>query len=117
MQVGERFNPGTMSIPNALCKYKGLSPGAKLCWGRLVQCTGKDGRCSPEQETLAEKLGMSVSQTKRYISELIREHFLKAERSPDCVSRKGRPLHLTNSYVFLFHEIFVSETPSSDNPA
>ena len=41
MLVGRPFNPhkeftGAL-VPEALCRYKQLSPGAKICYGRLAR--------------------------------------------------------------------------------
>ena len=61
-QLGEPFNPYGLFhgvfIPEAVCKYHGLSPGAKLIYGRLCRYAGKDGYVYPAVGTLADETGM-----------------------------------------------------------
>jgi hypothetical protein len=51
LQVGQPFNPFRLFtgifIPEALVRYKDLSAGAKLAYGRLARYAGHDGRCYP----------------------------------------------------------------------
>lgn len=71
---GERFNPYRMFVgamtPNWLMRIPGLSPGAKLCYARMAQFAGKDGRVYATEETLGKELGVSERQAARYIKEL-----------------------------------------------
>ena len=75
MRRGEPFNPYRMFtgvfVPEALVKWPGLSPGAKLAYGRLVRYAGEDGKCYPSLGTLGRELGTSRQQAKRYVQELI----------------------------------------------
>jgi len=64
-------------IPNWLMRRRDLSPGAKLCYARLTQFAGKDGQCFPSLSVLAEELGCSRSQVKRYIKELERANLVE----------------------------------------
>ena len=50
LQIGQPFNPFKLFtgifIPEALVRAKGVSPGAKLTYGRLSRYAGQDGSCS-----------------------------------------------------------------------
>lgn len=81
-------------IPNWLLKRTELSPGAKLCYARLAQFSGKDGECFPKQVTLAEELGVTRSMVIRYLKEL---------RVMALIERKRRGLTKSNRYFFLHH--------------
>lgn len=84
-------------IPEALIQFSGLSPGAKIAYGRLVRYAGQDGACHPRQTTLAREIGVTDRQVRSYIGELTTLGFLR-------VVRKG--LHAPNEYFFLWHPIF-----------
>jgi DNA-binding Lrp family transcriptional regulator len=57
-------------LPNWLLKQEKTSPGAKLCYARLCQFSGRDGECFPAQATLATEIGAGERQIRRYLSEL-----------------------------------------------
>jgi hypothetical protein len=57
-------------VPNWLMPRKEISPGAKLCYGRLAQYAGKKAVAYPRQRVLAEELGVSDRQIRSYIREL-----------------------------------------------
>ena len=81
-------------VPNWLARRTKISHGAKLCYGRLVQYNGRDGRCNPRESVLASELGVSERQCRRLLAQLQR-HGLIAIRQ--------RGLRLSNSYSFLKH--------------
>ena len=60
--MGELFNPYKLFhgifIPEALVRFRGVSPGAKLAYGRLVRYGGEDGECYPGVETLGREIGV-----------------------------------------------------------
>jgi hypothetical protein len=101
-QPGQPFNPYGLFhgifIPEALVRFNGLSPGAKITYGRLVRYAGQDGACHPRQETLAAEIAVSSRQLRSYLRELIDKRFLK-------VIQKG--LHAPNQYLFLWHEVLI----------
>lgn len=75
IELGRSFNPwklfvGSM-VPSWLMLRVELSPGAKLCYARLCQYAGKHGVAFPLQDDLAEALGVSSRQVKRYMRELV----------------------------------------------
>src|SRR5579871_3391036 len=78
-QPGQPFNPYRffhgIFIPEALVRYGGLSPGAKIAYGRLVRYAGQDGECHPRQQTLAREIGVSDRQVRTYLQELTSHRF------------------------------------------
>ncbi|HXJ39082.1 MAG TPA: helix-turn-helix domain-containing protein [Bryobacteraceae bacterium] len=117
MKVGERFNPFQMFtglfIPIWLAGSPRLSPGAKLCYGRLTQLSGDKGECWPGQQSLAKLFKVNERQIRRYLTELEEEGFIAIQQ---------RGLNRSNVYVFLWHEEIeaqpipaqVEETEGSD---
>jgi hypothetical protein len=111
LQVGQPFNPfglfNGIFIPDALVRAKGVSPGAKLAYGRLARYAGQDGNCYPAVPTLAAEIGMSVRQTQYYLAELERN---KLTRRITRLSKSGQS---SNAFEFLWHPLFeagVKET-------
>jgi hypothetical protein len=104
LRVGEPFNPfGLFNgswIPEVLLRAKGISPGAKLIYGRLTRYAGTDGECYPAVPTLAAEVALSVRQTQKYLSELERVGLIR--RIPK-ISKSGQT---SNDYVFLWHTLF-----------
>lgn len=101
MISGQPFNPFRLFygvfIPEALVRFPDVSPGAKLCYGRLTRYAGEKGTCYPSQDTLAGELGVSARNVRRYIEEL---------RSVGLIRTVRRGLQLNNEYEFLWHAIF-----------
>ena len=99
----EYINPWKMwvgsFIPNWLMARHELSQGAKLCYARLCQYAGKDGETWPKQETLAEELGCSDREVRRYLDELLAVNLIAVER---------RGLGKPNLYHFLKHAWFAA---------
>ncbi len=109
MKVGEEFRPykkfiGSM-IPNSLMRYKEVSDGAKLCYGRLCQYNGKKGDAFPSYESLGRELGVTRRTAINRVNELEEKGFVKV------YSNNGS----TNCYKFLWHEIFEEEINGKDN--
>lgn len=104
MKVGEPFNPFGMFIgsfiPDSLMQYKGISPTAKLCWSRLGRYAGRDGKCYPSQDTLAEKLGITNMQVNRVLNQLENDGFIR--RIPP--KGKEKLQHKTTRYELLWHK-------------
>jgi hypothetical protein len=102
MIPGEIFNPYRVFvgifIPNALVRYKGLSPSAKLVYGRLSQYAGEDGKCFPAEDVLADEVGLSKRQVYRLLSELETGKFIICRAT---------------GYVFLWHDIFDQKQEAS----
>ncbi len=98
--VGAKFSPYRLFtglfIPEALARWDDLSPGAKLCYGRLARYAGKNGDCFPSVRTLASEIGVKRRQAQRYLLDL-EEKGLIARRE-----EIGKVTH----YAFLWHDVF-----------
>jgi|HubBroStandDraft_6_1064221.scaffolds.fasta_scaffold11923_9 hypothetical protein len=104
-KVGEPFNPwkrfNFLPIPEAMARRKKLPAGAKLVFGRLCRYAGRDGRCWPAVETLAEEVGLGERQTQKHLRTLEQKGFIRT------VKRFGADGSQTsNDYIFLWHQIF-----------
>jgi hypothetical protein len=53
--------------PNWLMRRRELSHGAKLCYARLAQYSGKNGVCRPKLATLAMQLGVGERQPEEQV--------------------------------------------------
>lgn len=99
--MGERFNPfkryNGIYIPDGVYNYKILTPVSKIVYGRLLRFSGKDGRCNPKQETIAEDMGIHVNTVSNAISLLEKEGFIDIEKG-------NRRKHEPDTYFFLEHE-------------
>ncbi|MFA9394655.1 MAG: helix-turn-helix domain-containing protein [Halodesulfovibrio sp.] len=62
----EAFSP----VPNWVQRLATITMGAKLTYGRLLQCANDDGIAWPSQRFLARELGCSLRSVVNYISEL-----------------------------------------------
>ena len=100
LQVGQKFNPYKrfvgIVIPEQVCKYRGLSLGAKLVYGRLCRYAGENGDAYPSVPTLGKELGISGKQARRYVRELEAHKFIQSDPKP------GDRSH----YFFLWHQAF-----------
>src|SRR5882672_8038799 len=81
--LGQRFNPfkrftGAF-IPEPICKYRGLSQGAKVIYGRLCRYAGENGDAYPAIPTLADETGMSETQARGYVKELETKKFIEVD--------------------------------------
>src|ERR1019366_4273163 len=101
--IGQTFNPYKrffgILIPERLCRYRGLSVGAKFTWGRLARFGGKDGEIYPSVATLGAELGISAKQARRYVRELEGKAFIRPARTPGKSSQ----------YELLWHSAFEGE--------
>lgn len=77
-----------------------ISNGAKLCYARLFQYSGKKGQCFPKRTTLAKEIGCSLRTVSRYLKELISNKLIKS-------SRLGK--RCSNRYRFLDHHWIKKE--------
>ena len=62
--------PTFMVTALSIVKSTTLSMGAKVLYPRLVLYAGKNGVCFPSQERLAEDIGVTARQVRRYLTEL-----------------------------------------------
>lgn len=74
-KIGQRFNPHRLFtgifIPDAVYRIKGLSPIAKLLYGRLCKYAGESGEAYPAGTTLAEEIGISERQVFEHLGRLV----------------------------------------------
>lgn len=86
-------------VPNSLMRARDLSHGAKLCFGRLCQHAGEDGKCSPSYATLGKNLGVSRQSAMKYVKELVDYGLIKIKHNTGD----------TNNFIFIWHEIFTED--------
>jgi hypothetical protein len=102
-RVGQPFNPYKLFtgifIPEALVRFRGLSCGAKVAYGRLARYAGENGECWPAIPTLAAEMGIGPTQTRTYVHELRDQRFMAIEPRPGT----------SGVYTFLWHEAFAGE--------
>src|ERR1035438_1985453 len=59
--VGQPFNPykrfAGAFVPEPVCMYRGISPGAKLIYGRLCRYVGKNGVALDRKSAVSGKRG------------------------------------------------------------
>ena len=103
MKPGDRFNPykkfNGIFIPDWLAVRREISQGAKIAYGRLLRYAGKDGKCYPSIDKLANDIGVKKRQVAGYLKEL------KELKLIESIQR-GRG-H-SNEYLFLFHDFIES---------
>jgi len=112
LQPGQPFNPYGLFhgafIPEAICKYRGLSPGAKVVYARLCRYAGKDGYAYPALKTLTKETGISETQARGYVKELEKERFIAVDRENRHYRKDGSGG--SNRYSFLWHAAFVGDS-------
>jgi hypothetical protein len=96
MKVGERFKP-TLKHADIVDRQKQLPGSAKMQYRRLVRYSNGKGVCWPALETLSVELGLSVRQIERNNATLESAKLVEHRRGG-----RGR----SNTYYFLWHEIF-----------
>ena len=81
-------------VPDWLLERTELSPGAKLCYGKLAEYAGKKDHCWPKLKTLGLALGVSSRQATTYLVEL---------RKWELISVKSR-VTSGQSSIYAFHQ-------------
>jgi hypothetical protein len=109
--IGEPFNPYKqfpgIFVPEPICRFKGLSAGAKMIYGRLCRYAGKDGAAYPSISMLGAETGIGETQARGYIKELEHERFIAVDRENRHFRKDGSGG--SNGYVFLWHSAFLGE--------
>jgi hypothetical protein len=99
--AGQHFNPFNvftgLHIPEVLARYRGISPLAKIAWGRLARYSGRDGRCFPSVQTLGAEIGVGERWARKVLAELEHEGFIRREYQKGAVTQ----------YVFLLHAVLL----------
>src|SRR5260221_5588598 len=106
-KIGDVFNPHRMFngifIPDAVFHYRGLSPVAKLIYGRLIRYKGEAGEAYPSAATLGKEIDISDRQ--------VFEH-LKGLEDAGLIARESRA-GISTVYNFLWHPCFETDEPYS----
>jgi hypothetical protein len=116
IKTGDIYNPFKvfvgLFIPNCIAE-SALSQAAKLCFGKLCQYAGSDGKCFPKQETLAKAIGIkSISQLRGCIKELEIANLIRRIKP----TGKDKLMHKTDTYYFIWdNELFVGKKDNSDD--
>ncbi len=106
MTQGQPFNPwrGDERTPgcgfyaaDVIARQRTLTDGQKRLYERLVRYAGRDGHCYPSQRQLADDLGKCERQ--------IRSDLQKLEEAR-LIGHRSRDGRRSNTYVFLWHEMF-----------
>ena len=105
------FNPYKLFvgsfIPEWLERRKEISPGAKLCYARLLRHADREtGIAWPKQETLGEELGVSSRMIRDYLGELGEQGLIESRRLG---------LKKSNRYRFLLHPWITSALERKDS--
>jgi predicted transcriptional regulator len=99
----EHFNPYKkfvfIPVPEFLLDTD-LTPGAKLLYGLLVKCNGKNNVCIPTHRYLAKTLKVSERQISNYITEL---------KDFGLIEVRRRGLNKSNQYYFKVHPLMMPE--------
>jgi predicted transcriptional regulator len=128
VKVGESYNPYKLfvglHIPNAIAQLTTISPGAKLCYGRLSQYAGENGEAYPAHSTLAREIGVSKRSIINYLNELEAKGFIQVINRYNDQTKE----YTSNFYIFLWHKDLENSlkktggsckvcTTPSENPA
>jgi hypothetical protein len=114
LRAGQPFNPYKLYfgsfIPEPICKYRGLSPGAKVIFGRLYRYAGEDGSAFPAVPTLADETGIGETQARKYVTELEQKRFINVDRENRHYRKDGSGG--SNRYTFLWHAAYLGNLGS-----
>jgi predicted transcriptional regulator len=109
----EHFNPYKkfvfIPVPEFLLDAD-LTPGAKLLYGLLIKCNGKNNICIPTHRYLAKTLKVSERQISNYVNEL---------KDFGLIETKRRGLNKSNQYYFKVHPLMLpegTEPPPPEKP-
>lgn len=73
-------------LPNWLLKNTEITPSEKLTYARLCQFSGKDGRCFPKIDTIAQEIGLEERQVQRNLQRLEESGLIEVIRRPPQVN-------------------------------
>jgi len=111
IKTGDTYNPWKvfvgLYIPNCIAETTELSQSAKLCFGRLCQFAGANGKCFPKQTTLAKSIGVkSIKQVQRCLMELEKHKLIVREKPKGIDKLKHKP----DTYYFVWNnKLFTGE--------
>lgn len=88
-------------IPSGMVANKDLPDSALILYGTLSKYSGKDGRCYPSQQTLANDLGISIRQVSNLVKTLEKHHYIKRQR----LSGHDKRIN----YIFLVNQVIAMD--------
>lgn len=77
----ELLRAGFAAFPYLVMKDKALSLGARMTYAFLLMHAWQEGSCFPGQVKLAEEMGVSERQLRRYLYELSENAYIRIERT------------------------------------
>jgi AraC-like DNA-binding protein len=77
----ELLRAGFAAFPYLVMKDKALSLGARMTYAFLLMYAWQEGSCFPGQVKLAEEMGLSERQLRRYLYELSENAYIRIERA------------------------------------
>ena len=115
LKTGDVYNPYKIFvgifIPNCIAETNKLSQSAKLCFGKLSQFSGRNGKCFPKQETLAKGIGVkSIKQIHRCLNELEKAQLIRREKP----TGKDKLMHKPDAYVFIWNNALFMDEEEDD---
>ena len=76
----EILRAGFAAFPYLVMNDTGLSIYARFTYAMLLQFAWQEGETFPKQKTLADRIGVSIRQVRRYLCELKKGGFIQIER-------------------------------------
>ena len=76
----ELLRAGFAAFPYLVMNDTSISVGARFTYAMLLQFAWQEGETFAKQETLAERIGVSVRQVRRYLTELKDTAYIQIER-------------------------------------
>lgn len=77
----ELLRAGFAAFPYVVMRDKALSLGARMTYAFLLMYAWQEGSCFPGQVKLAEEMGLSERQLRRYLYELSENAYIRIERT------------------------------------
>ena len=76
----EVLRGGFAAFPYVVMNNTALSVGARFTYAMLLQFAWQKGETFPKQQTLADRIGVSIRQVQRYLEELRDAKYIEIER-------------------------------------
>ena len=76
----ELLRGGFAAFPYLVMNDTKVSMGARFTYAMLLQFAWQEGETFPKQQTLAERIGVSIRQVRRYLGELKEAGYIVIER-------------------------------------
>ena len=76
----EILKAGFAAFPYLVMNDTGISNNARFTYAMLLQFAWQEGETFPKQKTLADRIGVSVRQVRRYLLELKSSGYIQIER-------------------------------------